>query len=69
MAAWGPPLPNAEPAQARGPPTEASASAAHQADVRSRRALQAAVARLGSAEGKAAAAQRLNAARRAMLLR
>ncbi len=67
MAAWGPPLPGSEPVQARGPPTEASASAAHVADVRSRHAVQAVVAKLGTPQSKATAAQRLNAARRAML--
>lgn len=68
LAAWGPPL--ALPEQERqSAPTEASCSAAHLADLRSRQAVQAAVARVASPAGKAAAAKTLNTARKAMLAR
>ena len=68
LAAWGPPL--ALPEQERhSAPSEASSSAAHLADLRTRQAVQAAVARVNTPEGKAAAAKTLNAARKALLAR
>ncbi|EIE23414.1 hypothetical protein COCSUDRAFT_62949 [Coccomyxa subellipsoidea C-169] len=69
LRAWGPPLPRAVPTEPRGPATAASATAAHEADLRSRRAIAAAVAFVTTREGKAAAAGRLNAARRKLLAR
>ncbi len=66
-ACWGPPLQEAAPPEPKGPPTAASATAAHQADVAMRRCVAAAVMQLPTAEGKTAAAARLNAARRQLL--
>ncbi|BDA47278.1 probable L-seryl-tRNA(Sec) kinase [Coccomyxa sp. Obi] len=69
LGAWGPPLPEAGPSKQRGPPTTASATAGHDVDLRSRRMVAAAIGKIGSREGRAAAAGRLNAARRDLLAR
>lgn len=69
MAAWGTLLLHSESVQARGTTffKEASASEAHLTHVRSQPAVQAAVTKSGPQQSKAAAAQHLTAARRAML--
>ena len=69
MASWGPPLPPAVAPQQQGPPTEASASAAHSLDLQLRRMLAEAVAALSSAAEKAVAARQLNAERKQLLAR
>ncbi|KAK9905776.1 hypothetical protein WJX75_006078 [Coccomyxa subellipsoidea] len=69
MGAWGPPLPEAVPPKPRGPSTAASATAAHDVDLRSRCAVAAAIGAIASRDGKAAAAGRLNMARRSLLAR
>lgn len=69
MGVWGPPLPQAVPPEAKPVATAASATAAHEGDLRSRRAVAAVIGGIASCEGKAAAASRLNAARRSLLAR
>ncbi|CAL8472275.1 g11817 [Coccomyxa elongata] len=69
LGAWGPPLPKAGPPKQTGPPSTASATAGHDVDLRSRRMVAAAIGKLGSREGRAAVAGRLNAARRDLLAR
>lgn len=67
VAHWGPPLPEAVNPDSRGPPTKASSTAAHRADVRLRRCIADAIGKIPSPEGKAAAAARLNSARKQLL--
>lgn len=66
---WRGPLPPALPPQQQRPPTEASASMAHALDVQLRRMLTEAISNIGSAKGKAEAAQQLNASRKQLLAR